>query len=253
MAGMSLEQYFRQPEFVRLRRLILSVEGPQKVGKSTLALTATALGGVGYLDYDFGLKDMAVSAKEVFPEIDLSKVWHLPLSAPTSMLKDADVPEAEYQKAWDKAIGAYYASLADPRIPTTVIDTGTEFWEACCLAHFSKLAKVFPPSKYTAPNGDMRKILRDATESTKNLILIHRYKDEYINDNKTGNQVFAGFKEIPGLVQMVVKMWKSKGQYGLTIVDCRQKRSLEGVELPPSVATFSHLLGLVHGPEEDDD
>ena len=253
MAGMNIEQYFQQPKFQRLRRLIVSVEGIQKVGKTTLALTSAMLGPVAILDYDFGLQDMAVSAREVFPDIDLSRVWHLPLGAPTSMLLAQDVTQEEYKEAWKKATGAYYSALADPRIVTIVIDTGTEFWEACRLSHFNKLEKVWPMTSYAAPNGEMRKILRDAVESTKNLILIHRYKDEYVNDNRTGNQVFAGFKEIPGLVQMVVKLWKSKGQYGLTITDCRQKRVLEGTELPPAIATFPQLLNLVHGPEEEDE
>jgi hypothetical protein len=240
---MKLEDYFSQPQFAKPRRLILSVEGGQKVGKTTLAMSAIEIGPIALIDYDFG-------GEGVLDKYDQSKMWHLPLLSPVSMLLDESTQNDAYKVAWDKAKNAYYAALADPRIRTIVIDTASEFREAQLLAHFGRLSKVMPRN-YGEPNAEMRKLIRAAYERPDiNFILLHTVKDEYVDDTRTGVKVFSGFNGVPGLVQMVVRMWKRDKDYGLTIVDCRHKRSLEGAELPAAAATFPQLLNLVHGVEE---
>jgi len=219
------------------------VIGLQKVGKTTLGLSALSEGPLAMLDYDFGTEG-------VITNFDQKRIWHLALDAPTSMLHDDLVTAEAYKMAWIKAKGAYYAALTDPRIKTVMIDTASEFREAQILSFFGKLDKIMP-HRYGEPNGEMRKLLRDAYDRPDlNLVLIHKVKDEYINDVRTGRTVFSGFKDTPGLAQMVVTMWKrDNGEYGLTIVDCRHKRSLEGRELPAAVANFEMLLSLAHGPK----
>lgn len=239
--GLTLEQYFSQPHFLTPRRLILSIEGPQKVGKSTLGLTAMELGLTAMLDYDYGTEG-------VVTKFDYTNLWHLPLDAPHSMWLEDSVAHAEYKAAWKKAKDAYYAALGDARVKNILIDTSTEFRQAQLLSHFGRPTQI--ARMYTEPNGEFRKLIRDAYERPDlNLILVHTVKDEYVNDTKTGNYIPNGFKEVPGLVQMVVRMWKRNGAYGLTITDCRHKRELEGKELPAAIATFPMLLNLVHGAE----
>ena len=239
---MRLEDYFSQPQFTTPRRLILSAEGGQKVGKTTLAMSAIDIGPIALLDYDFG-------GEGVLDKYDQSKIWHLPLLSPTSMLLDENTQHAAYKEAWEKAKNAYYTALADARIRNIIIDTASEFREAQLLAHFGRLSKNLPRN-YGEPNAEMRKLIRAAYERPDiNFILLHTVKDEYVDDNKTGNKVFSGFNGVPGLVQMVVRMWKHGKEYGMTIVDCRHKRSLEGTELPAVIATFPQLLNLVHGLE----
>jgi hypothetical protein len=235
----TLEQYFSQPKFTRPRRLIVAVVGPVKSGKTTLGLTATELGPLAMLDYDYGTEGPISNFAG-------RKIWHLPLDVPTSMLLEKDVTLEDYKRTWIKAKEAYYAALADPTIKTIMVDTATEWWEACRLSFFGKLDKVWPQNRYAEPNGEYRKLIRDALEHPdKNIILNHHVKDEWVGDNRTGNKVFAGFSGTMALVQMVVALTKDD----LTIVDCRHKRALEGAKLPSSIASFPQLINLVHGPE----
>jgi hypothetical protein len=237
-----LEDYFSQPQFTTPRRLILSVEGGQKVGKTTLAMSAMGIGPIAILDYDFG-------GEGVLERYNQGEVWYMPLVSPVCMLLDENTQNAAYREAWEKAKNAYYAALADPRIRTIVIDTASEFREAQLLAHFGRLSKNLPRN-YGEPNAEMRKLIRAAYERPDlNFIMLHTVKDEYVDDIRTGHKVFSGFNGVPGLVQMVVRMWKRDKDYGLTIIDCRHKRSLEGAELPAVVANFTQLLNLVHGTE----
>jgi len=240
---MKLEDYFQQPDFTCPRRLVLMVAGPQKVGKTELALSACSEGLVAFLNYDYGLEGVIGKFKD-------KPILKMDLVHPTSMAKDKELAEADYKKAWERAKDAYYIALSDPRVKTIAIDTASEFWESCRLAGLGRLEKV-PPLRYGEVNAEMRKIIRDAQETKdKNLILLHTVQDEYANNERTGCQVFSGFKGTPGLVQMVLEMWKHDKEYGGTIIDCRQKRSLEGTELPAAILNFAQLLKLVHGDVE---
>jgi hypothetical protein len=245
--GQTLEQYFSQPKFLTPRRLVLAVIGPQKVGKTTLGLSAIACGPLAMLDYDFGLEGITADFRA---QLIKTGFYHTAFSPPTSMLLEQDITNEDYKKAWQRSKEAYYVALNDPRIKTILVDTASEWWEACRLSYFGKLTQVFPMNRYGEPNGDFRKLIRDALERPdKNVILTHKVKDEYANDQRTGRKIFSGMNDVPGLAQMVVEMWKRGKDYGLTIVDCRHKRSLEGTELPAVAADFPMLLSLVHGPE----
>ena len=238
----SLDQHFQRPEFNIPRRLLLMVIGSVKTGKSTLGLSAVGLGPLAILDYDMGLEGPLAPFKG-------KEIWHLPLDAPTSMLLEQDITNDDYKRVWLRAKDAFLFAVRDPRIKTVVVDTASEMWEACRLAHFGKLTQVFPMNRYGEPNGDFRYLLRAANDQTNlNVILTHKMKDEYVNDHRTGRKTFAGFNDVPGWAQMVVEMWKREKTYGLTIIECRHKRALEGTELPAAIASFPTLLDLVHGP-----
>lgn len=237
---MKLEDYFQQPDFACPRRLILMAAGAEKVGKTALALSACSEGLVAVLNYDRGLEGV-ISPYEGQP------ILVMDLAHPTSMAKDKELAEADYKKEWQRAKDAYYTALYDPRVKTVVIDTASEFWEACRLAGLGRLEKV-PPLKYVEVNAEMRKIINDAKETKdKNLILLHTIKDEYVGNERTGKHMVAGFSGTPGLVQMVLELWKEDKNYGGTIINCRHKRALEGLELPAEILNFSQLLQLVHG------
>ncbi len=237
---MKLEDYFQQPEFTTNRRLILSVEGPQKVGKTTLSLSAAEEGLLAMLNYDNGLEGVINQFKD-------KPIMVMNLDHPASMAKENALAEEDYKKAWNRAEDAYYTAVNDKRVKTIAIDTGSEMWEGIRLAGLGRLEKV-PPLKYGEVNAKMRKIIRDAYERPDmNLILLHSMRDEYAGNERTGKQIFAGFQGVPGLVQMVVRLWKNGKDYGGTIMDCRQKRALEGLELPAEILNFSQLLKLVHG------
>lgn len=240
---MKLEDYFQQPEFTRPRRLILSVEGPQKVGKTTLALTAADEGLLALLNYDYGLEG-------VIDQFKGKPIMVMNLDHPASMAKDDGMAEEDYKKAWSKAKDAYCTALNDKRVKVVAVDTGSELWEGIRLSGLGRLGKVLP-QKYGEVNAEMRKLIRDAYERPDlNLILLHPMRDEYAGNERTGKQIFSGFQGVPGLVQMVLRMWKSGNEYGGTIIDCRQKRALEGLDLPAAVLTFPQLLRLVHGDAE---
>ena len=126
-------------------------------------------------------------------------------------------------------------------------DNWTEVWELCRLANLGRLTQV-PPHFYGVPNGEMRKLIRDAKARPDiTLVLIQKLTAEYANDKATGLKVPAGFKDIPYLVQIVVNCWRKDKKFGITVGKCTHNPTTEGLELVEPMSTFPILMGMVHG------
>lgn len=235
-----LEDYFQLPDFTVPRRLIASVEGVEKVGKTTFSLSAVGEGDVAYMDWDMGSEGVINKYKEA-PH----KIYHMKLVPPTSMALDK-LDKDQYMDAWETSRKAYYTALESP-VPTLVLDTGTEWYEACRLGFHGRLAQVIARD-YGKVYAELRKMVRDAIETTKNVIFIHKLKEEYINDKRTGNMEFSGFKDMKFLVQIRVECFKTLNPlvFGIRVIESRHKPELTGMELKGELCSFPMLLGIVH-------
>ena len=141
----------------------------------------------------------------------------------------------------------------DSKVRTVVMDTASEVWELLRMAAFGKLDHVMP-HHYGPVNAEYRGLLRMAYVSDKNLILLHKVKNEYINDKRTGNYERAGFTDTGFMVQVNVRCWRRLNGdkqlvFGMTIDDSRQNADVAGMELEGEMCSFPMLASVVTGTD----
>ncbi len=219
------------------RRLLISVEGRIKQGKTHFALTAP--GPIAIQSLDMGLDG-------VVQKFQTRKPIHVATydGVKTDDLKNMS-PEQVAQKMagiWEQFVEDYKWALANCR--TVVWDTGTEAWELNRLATLGKIGNV-KPHHYTMVNMEHRELVRLAEKSDANLILLHRVKKEYVNENYTGRMERAGFNDIGSWVHILSKAERREDGFHLIVQECRQNATLAGLDLPEPMASFPQLAQLV--------
>jgi|SRR5580765_7728549 hypothetical protein len=238
------ERFTKAKDTVK-HRLIMSVMGKEKEGKTHFALTAP--GPIGYLNLDKGYEGVGnrfESEKEIFKSdynIQLPKRG-------TDMNKVAELLAPH----WENALEDIDYSIQNFR--TSIIDTGTELWELCRIARFGKLDQV-KPHHYGPVNREFRdQIYGAAYNSDCNLIVLHKLKAEYLNDKKTGNYERSGFSDTGFVVQTEVLCYRvgvdereELGDLGfrLRVESCRQNPSIEGEILSGPMLNFPFLATLI--------
>lgn len=243
------------------RRLILSVEGLEKEGKTNFALTAP--GPIAYMDFDVGLEGvvekflrghMGLPPREIYRRVD-------PKSGLPNPYRSRHAKKADAEAEWGQFETDYYNALQRAR--TTVVDTGSAAWELKRLAAFGKLTQVMP-HHYVGANDEFRQMINDAYDGDSNLIVLHKRKAEWKEGKdgkgqKTGNYERSGFAEMGFLVQANLVAYRLdpnarefEGDLGfrLYIRDCRQNPELAGMVLMNDMITFQNLAMLIE-PESD--
>lgn len=217
------------PEKSKSNRLIVSITGEQKTGKTHFALTAP--GPIAYFDLDIGTEGVIhkfAGDKEILAK---------------RFLFDDKASEI-VAKLFEEFKKDYYAALNAPKIKTIVIDTMSDVWEFIRLARFGKLTQIMPV-RYAEVNSEMRKFIRDAFLKDKTLILLHKVREEYKNNSPTGKMKIAGFSEVPFLVQVNLETFiDPEVGNSFRFVDCRQNPELRGLELP--AMDFDQVLEMVY-------
>lgn len=231
---MKMPEGFVDGSKVKVRkRLIASIEGPQKVGKTHFSLTAPD--PIMFFDMDIG-------SEGVINKFSNKKVWigqydYRMLSGPN--------PAVAILAMWEKMKADFIFACNSPDILTPVIDTATEMWELIRMARFGKLTQVMPHN-YGPVNAEFRDLLRLSYSCGKDVIFIHKMKAEYVNDKRTGRLERAGFTDMGFLVQINLQAWRNQdGEFGMTILDCRQNPDLVGMELVGPMCNWSFLKDLV--------
>jgi len=237
MATTSVPKGFSEPVKKKPKRLIIAVEAVDKEGKTTFGLSAP--GPVALMDMDIGTEGV------VDNYIGKKKLYIAGFD-----YRDSTDP-AEWLKMWVKYKETFLTALTDKWIRTVVVDTATEAWELARLARFGKLTQVLP-HHYGPVNAEFRDLIRKAYDTDKNLILIHKMKEQYINDKGTGKMIRSGFNDTAYLVQVNIRTWyRAKERlFGLTVVNCRQNMSIAGMELTEPINDFAHLAAEVY-PQTD--
>ncbi len=232
------------------RRLVLSISGREKSGKSHFAFTAPE--PIFLFNIDIGtegvLEKFQSSGRQVY-------------------VYDVRVPRGAKKEVYEGLWGEVKARIDmvyKVGSGTLVMDTATEGFELARLAHFGKLTQIMP-HHYTLVNAEWREFLRLAYDSTMNTILIHKMKPKYINNARTGEYEASGFGEIGYLVQCNATAFRETDpdgitRFNLTIEDCRQNPSIYGTTLRGQpiasgnsdlvidpMVNLKFLLTLVHG------
>jgi hypothetical protein len=226
------------------RRIIMSVEGMEKCGKTHFALTAP--GPVRYHNFDNG--DEHVSQKFTAQGKVIRRATYM-VSGPdatTQEMVDAADP------VWSKFRRNYMVGLREGR--TTIVDTGAEPWEILRMARFGKLTEV-PPHFYGPVNAEWAALYDAAYSSDSNLIMLHRQKEEWVNKasaasgkmkgEKTGNWVLDGNKGTHFDTQINLRCFKDGREFCCEILSSRQNPDLDGMVVSGDMCNFQTIAGLV--------
>lgn len=230
---------FESPSLTLTPRLIMSLCGLEKTGKTHLALSAPA--PISYLSLDFG--DEGVIEKFVARKKQIFKAeFKMPAARGNSKAREAMKDQAE--SVWEDFKSKFLFSLLNAR--TVIVDTETEAWELIRLARFGKIDQV-KPIHYGPVNREYKEVLIKASyEANANVIFLQRLKKEWLNDKATGNYEQAGYSGIPFDVQVNARTFVDEnGRFALYIDNCRQNATLRGVVLPQDECEFWILANRV--------
>lgn len=239
-------------------RLIMRVGGLEKDGKTHFALTAPA--PIGIINNDRGLEGVVekfVDGRVATKEIDVKDYRKMPVRT-----------QKEHEAKWESFEKDHRILLADPAVRSIIWDTDTEAWEMARMSHFGKLTQI-KPHHYAAVNSAFRKLIDEAFDADKNLILISRYKRQYVkkstsSDDSVWNGKYdaAGFTELPSIVQVNLRAKLVRGEDGeytpsITVVNCRQNMQLNGEVFDGSEVfrdpCFSHVAAnIIEGTSPED-
>ncbi len=233
------------------RRLIIRIGGLEKDGKTHFALTAPD--PIGILDLDRGLEGVAEKFAAAGTEIYMKNYRKMPVRS-----------HDDHVARWDAVEADYYTLLIDPAIRSILWDTDTEAWEMIRMAYFGKLTQI-KSHHYGEVNSAFRKLIDAAFDSNKNLILISRYKKQYVKKNPAsddsvwnGKYDAAGFTELPSIVQANLKaklVWGEDGEQvpTITVVNCRQNMQMNSEVFEGEQACFSWVAAnIIEGTTPED-
>lgn len=217
------------------KRMVVSIEGQEKTGKTHFALTAP--GPIGFMDIDIGVEG-------VIEKFTTEKDIHL-----AEYTLDFPFEQKASEQMW-KQFANDYKHLLGANVRTGIIDNASEAWDLLRVAKFGRLTQIMP-HLYTTVNSEFRGLLKMAYKSDVNLILLHKVKKQYINDQFTGKYERNGFNDIGYLVQVVVETYKEGGKFFLRVLASRQNPGIEGLVIENP--TFQKLgVAVFPGTEEKD-
>lgn len=217
-------------------RLIVSICGMEKCGKTHFALTAPS--PIATFSTDVGEEGVV----QKFRDKDVSVMYLKRLNE--------DDPDIAGQSAeeFNRFRTAYLRLLRGKDVKTIVWDTATEIWELLRLARFGRLTQVMP-YQYGPVNAEFRALIREAYKYDKNLILLHKMRPVYINDKRVDKYEKAGFGDTGFLVQLNAEIQydKDEEEFVLRIEDCRHNPFMAGEELSGPMCDFEILKSLILG------
>ena len=210
-------------------RLIMSLGGLEKCGKTHIALSAPD--PIAFQNFDNGMEGV------VNKFIQAGKKIHLQdYRDKAQVLKILTMNEAEtkshYSPIWTRFKADFLKYLEHKLIRSIVWDTGTEVWELARLAAFGKLDKVMP-HHYGPLNSEFKALIDLAFSYDKNLIITHKYKKQYVAKGEkevwNGKYEQAGYGGMGFLVQVVGRCFRDEEEnFCLEIKDCRHNEKCNG-------------------------
>ena len=220
-------------------RMTVVVKGRWKTGKTNFSLTAPP--PIAHINLDVGLEGVIEKFRRIKEIYTDDYIYRTETGQST---------QAIALPVWTKLREDYTFFLNSKETRTIVMDTESEAFDLIRFARLGTLALPREASyKYGPVNAEFRQLLLSAMASDKNLILIKKMKDEYIKNERTGNDEPAGYKEISYLVQVNLLAWRDglDGPFHLTIEDCRQNPDVGGMDLEGEMCDWEFLKGLVFG------
>jgi hypothetical protein len=216
--------------------IISAVDGQEKNGKTHLGLTMP--GPIAIINSDTGLEGVVekFENEKAIVKFDFDH-------------RDANNYK-QWEKMWVDVKKAYRNALRSKDIRSILCDTGTEMWELIRLARFGKLDQVMP-HHYGPVNKEFRDLIREAYDSDKNVMFLHKMKQEYVNDKFTGKYERAGMKDMAYLVQVNMRTFWTEDGFAVKIIDCRQNAALKGEVITEPLNDFLTIAQMVYPNTEE--
>jgi len=226
--------------------IIGSIEGRGGSGKSHLACTAP--GPIAFMDLDFNSEPVRKKAL-----VNGKEIWYAKYVIPSGARRQKDdgglnpAFARAAVAAWNNFQADYFQALEEAR--TVVIDTATEAWELCRLAHFlpewGRIEKI-KAHHYTPLNSSFRNLLRAGYESDANVLLLHKVKKEWKGEGWSGKWERAGFGDIEFVSQVNLRTSVDKyGEFRVEILKCTQNPLLVGDVVEKPMNTIPWLATMV--------
>ena len=232
-AVMQKKGYTSAKDILKMPRIVLSISGLEKCGKTHFALTAPAPTIMFSTD---------IGEEGVVEKFSDKEIWVMPIAR-----MDEDSAE-QAPKEYARFHEAYTDALRNKDVRTIIFDTATEIWEMLRMARFGRLTQVMP-YQYGPVNSEYRALIREAYGYNKNLILLHKMKPQYVNDKRTADYDRAGFGDTGFLVQVNTRVYRYSpedgGDFAIYVEDCRQEPNMAGEELVGPMCSFPFLAGMV--------
>ncbi len=227
------------------RRLVASISGKAKTGKTHFSLTAPD--PIAYFNVDIGTEGVVGKFQDKGKQV---------------LMYDVRVPKESTKDVWAAMWSDFKVRVRKVyqlRSGTAVWDTASEVYELARLAHFGRLTEV-KPSDYAVVNNEWREVLRLAYDSPMNTIFVHKVKAIWrmvasssgrSSLTKTDEFELSGFSEMDYLSQINITTLRQDSadgpEFSVLIKDCRQNPNIGGTTLSGPMCDFGVLLDLVHG------
>lgn len=228
---------FKRASTSAVPRIIWDIAGEYGTGKTHFCLSAP--GPMVIMSFDKGLEGVVEKFQEQKPIYISEYDWE-----PT----DDTFEQSDAIKLRDQVIADYYQACSVAR--TVIWDKETDFWNLVRYAEFGGPSER--PSNYDALNQRMRKYVNHAKKLTINMGFVQSLKDEWVSitdksngkekGRSTGARKKAGFKELDGLVNVVLFNYVENGSFmtlcekarGIGSADAQGKvfSSAEGFDFP---------------------
>lgn len=191
----------------------------QKRGKTAWALTAPK--PLAYLQWDNNYEHVLAKARKQYGKDAIKHVSYRP--NPKLDIK------ASHMQEWERFVHDFVYAVDNFR--SVVIDTMSEVNDVRKVAEFGRtlqIMNIFYGSFYA----DYRSLVRYAMEHDANVIFIHRMKDEYINNERTGGLKLEGWYGMAYESQMLLEHTRDdEGNFMSIVRECGQDAMLNGLEL----------------------
>jgi hypothetical protein len=247
------------PDDVTRRTVMVNIYGDTGTGRTRFALTAP--GPIALAHTAEKVDGLIQWAKRPIPQGGLGKVIRThnfggAFTAPTNQgIADLVAP------VWNRMVANWNAAI-DTWARTAIMDTDSEAWEECRLAHFGELnPKGRIDNLYGPVNARWRALWKRHKRAEKcNVIAISQSKDEYrdkktpkgIVSERTGRTIRTGQKEIGFMSDVIVRCTKNDGVFAVTIEKGWYNGAAEGITLENEDATFARVMSLITETEEEE-
>ncbi len=226
------------------QRLIVDIAGPEKSGKSHLALTG--IEPIIYFSIDKGTEGVVEKFQQSGKQVLVYEIRY-PIG------KD----KADYTPIWAAFRQALDAALTVGE-GTIVFDTWSEIYELARLAHFGRLVSV-PPTQYPQCYPDLRMILDDIYSTRMSAALLTKMMPAFesrIMEKKGFNETkFKVQTSVSVGMNMVVENEGelAKPVWSLKVDECRQNAGMTGMTFTSkqvsgdgSVQDYFNLSTIIH-------
>ena len=269
--GLTSDSFVAATSTSPVSRVIACVQGDPKTGKDHFCMTAP--GPITIFNFDCGLEGViekfVAKGKRVIVAGDpkLKSGGKYPsyhFARPVPRSGEGRKSEAYLDRVkktaypvWERFISdlnEFYES--DAR--TGIVDTGGAAFALARFA-FHGMDKGKPDAKadpYGQRSGDMKAIFQglitDGYNYDKNMLWIHRQKEEWRGNSPTGRMISDGYNQAPYETQVVLRTKKVKGEFSVEVVMSRLDTEMEGEVFVGKQCRFPVVMAMMTGTEVGD-